>query len=387
MDNKFNDIRAFEQEDFLLVRQQLVSNEEFCGVLSMLSKQMFAGNKHVSLLDVFRGCESVEDVDWRIIIPLLEYVVKLTATSINIKGSENITSAGQLFLSNHRDIILDASLLTMLIRKHNNQRIYMGMGTNLYVTSWIEPLVRLAKCFSVKRGGTPRELLSNSTLLSEYIAAIIRDKHSGAWLAQREGRAKDSNDLTQPALIKMLLLAADKQLSLDEQIAQLHITPVAISYEYDPCDYLKARELQLRRDYKDFRKTPQDDYDSMLQGIKGYKGRINYQICKTIDDEARQICSTPDTRNEQINKICHAIDQKIHSGYVIYEVNKIAYDLLLSTNRFANEYNSEQKQRFEDYLAQRLKLINIENKDNDFLRHKLLEMYANPLINQIAAVS
>ena len=205
MDPKFDHIRAFEQEDFAAVRERLVTDKNFCGLLSILASQMQQGGEKPDLAFILKGCENIEDVDYRLIIPFLEFIISKTASSLSIDGTENILSDGQLFLSNHRDIVLDASLLTMLIRKYNNKRVYMGMGTNLYVAPWIEPLVRFAKCFSVIRGGTPRELLNNSLLLSEYIHSVITDKKSSVWLAQREGRAKDSNDLTQPALIKMLL--------------------------------------------------------------------------------------------------------------------------------------------------------------------------------------
>ena len=380
MRQEFEEIGAYEQEDFAAVRDSLISDKQFCTLLRTIGSMM---DSNPDLVNLIANCRNVDDLDWHIIIPMLDYLLSKTSKGVQLKGSENIGSHN-MYLSNHRDIILDATLLTKQLREFDNRRLYMGMGTNLYVLPWIEPLVRLAKCYSVIRGGSPREVLANSTRLSEYIYQIVALDGQSSWLAQREGRAKDSNDLTQPALIKMLLLAT-KGNNIYEQLAPLNITPVAISYEYDPCDYLKAQELQLRRDNPDFRKTANDDFVSMKQGLLGYKGQIRYNICKPLNCELQQINNSNTIRNAQVNAICEFIDKQIHLNYSIYNVNMIAFDMLQGTRDYADIYTTEQYQQFEKYIDGQLSKIQIADKDTEFLRNKMLEMYSNPLINQLKA--
>ena len=379
MNPDFNNIRAYEDEDFESVIPVLTENKEFTAYLAKLSEMIF--HSQDTMLDRLKKCRSIDEMDSQLIIPFLKFVVSVSATSLDISGKENISHSA-LYLSNHRDIVLDASLLTMLIRLHNNERIYMGMGTNLFVTSWIEPLVRLAKCYSVIRGGTPKEMLYNSSKLSAYMHYIIAEQHQSMWLAQREGRAKDSNDLTQPALLKMLLLSSRGD-SLLDQITELNITPVAISYEYDPCDYLKAQELQIRRDNNNiYQKTPEEDYRSMYEGLTGFKGRINYVVSPSINSELPELYAASPIRNEQIRLTCALIDKHIHQNYHIYNVNRIAYDQLYGKH-FANLYSQDEENDFLKYIQTRIDKIEIENKDCDFLRSTLLGMYANPLLNKL----
>ncbi|MBQ7210409.1 MAG: 1-acyl-sn-glycerol-3-phosphate acyltransferase [Paludibacteraceae bacterium] len=380
MNTDFSNIRAYEDEDFSTIVPVLLADEQFMQFLGMLSTYIYQSKE--AMPEMLAECKSIDDFDKNLIIPFLQFIVKQTATSLDIHHTENLSSAGALYLSNHRDIILDASLLAMLVRRYNNKRIYMGMGTNLYVLPCIEPLVRLAKCYSVIRGGTPKEMLANSMRLSAYMHQIIVEKKQSAWLAQREGRAKDSNDLTQPALIKMLLLAS-KEESLCGQLEKLNITPVAITYEYDPCDYLKAQELQIRRDNNNvYHKTKADDYESMKQGLLGKKGRINYVICKSINSELPKVLSATTIRNEQIRTVCELIDNYIHRNYFIYNTNRIAYDLLYE-KRFNTYYTEAERNDFVKYIESRIDMIKIEHKDCDFLRTTLLNMYANPLVNQL----
>lgn len=380
MNTDFSNIRAYEDEDFSTIVPVLLADEQFMQFLGMLSTYIYQSKE--AMPRMLAECKSIDDFDKNLIIPFLQFIVKQTATSLDIHHTENLSSAGALYLSNHRDIILDASLLAMLVRRYNNKRIYMGMGTNLYVLPCIEPLVRLAKCYSVIRGGTPKEMLANSMRLSAYMHQIIVEKKQSAWLAQREGRAKDSNDLTQPALIKMLLLAS-KEESLCGQLEKLNITPVAITYEYDPCDYLKAQELQIRRDNNNvYHKTKADDYESMKQGLLGKKGRINYVICKSINSELPKVLSATTIRNEQIRTVCELIDNYIHRNYFIYNTNRIAYDLLYE-KRFNTYYTEAERNDFVKYIESRIDMIKIEHKDCDFLRTTLLNMYANPLVNQL----
>lgn len=306
--------------------------------------------------------------DWVTILPVCKYFQCKTAKSLTLSwhGDKNSIKKdikkGAVFITNHRDIVMDAAWLSMLLRTKMNIRPYMGVGTNLFGKKWIEIVMRFNRCFCVIRGGSPRTIMENSKTLSRYIHSL-RNRHKCIWIAQREGRAKDSNDLTQPAVLKMLTMANEN--NFIEAVRDLNICPVSITYEYDPCDYLKAREMQLKRDNPQWRKRPLDDMISMKTGITGQKGRVVYRITPCINDKLDDIAAKTSIRNEQIQLVCDVIDQQIHAAYEIFNRGK----------------------EFDDYIESRIAMINIPNKDEAFLREKLYEMYNYPVINHHKAIS
>ena len=305
-------------------------------------------------------------VDFLFLYPFLLVMKRKTATSVELhyhgdrKQIEQDIHRGAFFMTNHRDICMDAVWLTFLLRIRYFIRPYVGIGNNLFGKWWIEHLVRFMRAFVVIRNGGFREQVDNAKLLSEYIH-VLRNRRKSIWLAQREGRAKDGNDVTQPGVLKMLTIDSD---NFFESIKQLNICPVSISYEYDPCDYLKAREMQLKRDKPGWKKSKKDDLVSMSVGIKGYKGRIVYRLTPSINHEIdKALIDKPEllqlSRNEQIQFVCSLIDQHIHSGYEIYE----------------------RGDQFDHYIEGQLAKINLSDKDEDFLRSKLYEMYDNQVKN------
>lgn len=308
--------------------------------------------------------------DWFNIFPVLRVVQCKTTTSVKLaylgdrKAIEKDIKQGAFFMTNHRDICMDSAWLSMLLRKRYFIRPYIGIGNNLFGKWWIEPLVRYLHSFVVIRNGSVHQQLANAKVLSSYINDL-RTHHKSIWLAQREGRAKDGNDRTQPGVLKMLTIDAP---DFFEAIMKLNICPVSISYEYDPCDYLKAREMQLKRDNPYWHKTKADDILSMKTGINGQKGRVVYRLTPSINHELikyLQIHSElrNQSRNEQIQFVCDIIDRHIHLGYELFERGA----------------------EFDKYIEERLALIDIPNKDTEFLRAKLVEMYDNPRRNAEAA--
>ena len=268
---------------------------------------------------------------------------------------------GATFLTNHRDIIMDAAWLSYLLRTRYGIRPYMGIGNNLLRLHWVEFLVRFNRCFVVVRDGSPKEVLANAKHLSDYIG-YLRDKQKSIWLAQREGRAKDGNDRTQLSVLKMLTLGSNDFLAA---VRRLNICPVSISYEYDPCDYLKAREMQCRRDNPAWHKAKGEDERSMKTGITGWKGRVVHRLTPSLNhwlDRHPELVQM--SRNEQIAAVAKRIDYQIHSAYEIY-------------NR---------GHEFEQYLQSRLDLIDLPNKDDEFLRDCLRMMYLNPVRNHEIAL-
>ena len=209
---------------------------------------------------------------------------------------------------------------------------------------------------------------------------VIEKKNDNVWIAQREGRAKDSNDRTQPSILKMMAMGGTG--NIIERLMQLHIVPLAISYEYDPCDFLKAMEFQLKRDVEGWKKTKQDDVISMRTGIMGYKGRIHYHTAPCIDDFLKTL--DPDMpKGELFDTIAAYMDKQIHANYLLFPCNYIAADMLAGNDNLATNYTAEDKAAFEKYLESRLAMIDIPNKDEAFLRERMLTMYANPAKNKL----
>lgn len=310
-------------------------------------------------------------IDFLVLYPLLLVMKRKTACALQLKyyGDKKLIEKdirnGGFFMTNHRDICMDAAWLTFLLRTRYFIHPFFGIGNNLFGKWWIEHVVRTLRAFVVIRNGGFREQIENATTLSEYMRHLRRRKKS-IWLAQREGRAKDSNDVTQPGVLKMLTIDAE---DFFESIKELNICPVSISYEYDPCDYLKAREMQLKRDNPNWKKSRKDDLVSMQVGINGYKGKIVYCMTPSINhDIDKALEEHPDlkqmSRNDQIQFVCKIIDRHIHAAYEIYE----------------------RGETFEKYIEEQISKIHLSNKDTDFLREKLYEMYNNPVKNHAIAI-
>ena len=228
-----------------------------------------------------------------------------------------------------------------------------------------------------------RQKLEASALMSRYMHFAMKDKHVNLWIAQRQGRAKDSNDRTQDSVLKMMAMAGEGDII--ERLKELNIVPLAISYEYDPCDFLKAKELQQKRDDEHFQKTPEDDLINMQTGLYGYKGRIHFQTSACLNHELDELKKLNLPKCELFTAISETIDRHIHSSYRLFAGNYVARDLLMGDNRFTAEYTEEEKAHFENYVEQQIAKVDLPGKDTTFLRHALLTMYANPLINYLKA--
>ena len=326
--------------------------------------------------------KTVNSFQLGMICPFLVRILKKATTGFT-KDFSQLPDGRQdyVFLSNHRDIVLDSAYLDYILLLSGKKSVEIAIGNNLLIHPWIETLVRLNRSFVVNRSATAAELLESSKLLSRYIRFVIEEKKSPVWLAQREGRAKDSDDRTQKSVLKMLAMSGPDDMPLSERLQSLHICPLTISYEYDPCDWLKAAEFQLKRDNPNYVKSEQADLDNMKTGIFGFKGHLHYQVSAPIDNEIAALDSSV-PRNQFLDQVAQIIDRHIFEGYRIYPCNRIALDMLRGDNAEAVYYTPQQKQAFQDYLDGQLAKIDIPNPDWDFLKERILTMYANPLINQ-----
>lgn len=372
---KFDNIRRFYDEEVAQALPQIRKMPEIMGILQVVLGRDYAEY----LLRNLGPVNTVDDFQREVIGVLITAIEHKTCSDVTLHGTANVDREhGNLFVSNHRDIVLDSALLNSHFFYKGLPTTQIAIGNNLLVYPWITAAVRMNKAFVVKRDGGIKEQLLISKELSEYIRMVRTEFNESVWIAQREGRAKNSDDRTAPAIIKMFCMSGPRDIA--ESVEQLNLTPVSINYEYDPCDYLKAREFQLKRDNENYKKTPQEDLLNMQTGIMGYKGRVTFVIGKPMTDLKSVVGNTP--RSEHARLIAEALDKEIHRGYKLFPINYVAADLYEGGTRFAGNYTAADVKAFEKYIASRIELIDIPGKDEQFLRGKMLEMYGNPAINQ-----
>ncbi len=378
-DYNFDEIRSYNADEISAKLKELSEEKPFLKLVSTLFPLM----PKDQLKQKIYSFQSTEQMQKEMVYPFLKYLEANMTTGVELVGLEKIDKNKKyLYISNHRDIVLDSALLCSKLIDNEMDTVEIAMGDNLLIIPWIEQFVRINKSFIVQRGLNARDVLESSIRLSAYLRHVLHEKKNSIWIAQREGRAKDADDRTQESLIKMFNLAG-KSDNLIENLKELNICPLSITYEYDPCDFLKAKEFQQKRDNEDFKKSEGDDLFSMKTGVMGYKGKVVYNITGCINDELDQIAQQTSVRNEQVSLIAKLIDKRIHQHFHINPNNKIAYDILWGDNESAKSYTEEEKQNFEDYLDTQIRKIELEEKDRDYLHSKLLEMYANPFKNYI----
>lgn len=377
---EFDEIRPFEPEELPQVFDRLLANPQFRQVLNFV----MPGVPFDIIEQKMHACKTNLDFQLNFCYGFLKKLIDSYTDGYSMDVSCINVSRRYTFVSNHRDIVIDPAFLGKgLIDKGFNTTCEIAIGDNLLSLPWVKDLVRIDKSFIVRRGLSPRETLAASKLMSDYMYFVIEQKHDNIWIAQREGRAKDSDDRTQPAILKMTAMGGGKG-SVTEKLKRLHIVPLAISYEYDPCDFLKAQEFQLKRDIEGWKKSAQDDVTSMQTGIVGYKGRVHYQ-CAPCIDEWLDTLDPEMPKTKVFDVIAAHIDHEIHRNYRLYPSNYVALDLLGGGSAYAGHYTAEDKAAFEKYLDGQMAKINIENKDEAYLRERMLTMYANPAKNFIKA--
>ena len=382
---EFDAIRPYNNDEIPGVVNELLHDRLMNAQLKTLLPWLPQWIRNGVLRLAFIGIHSTLDFQLRFMKPIVGYILRKCSNGATFEHSK--ITAGQeryTFMSNHRDIVLDSAILDYLLHKYKfPTTCEIAIGDNLLIYPWIEKVVKLNKAFTVRRGLGSKDLLKSSMLMSQYIHYAVNQKHENIWIAQREGRAKDSSDTTQESVLKMLAMGSEEENPV-EQLRDLNIVPLTISYEYDPCDYLKATEFQLKRDNPAYKKSKADDENNMREGIWGFKGSIHYEAAPCINTWLDELKDLP--KNEFFTEVAHRIDQQIHAGYKLFPGNYVAADLLNNSSEFASFYTEAQKQQFLNYLRQRLGKIEIENKDEAFLRERMLTMYANPVFNKQKAL-
>ena len=375
---EFDEIRPYYDEELPAIYEELIADPAF----RQVAEVALPGVPFEMLAAQMRACKTKQEFQVAICYNILKRVIRDATQGVTFDNSAQPEKGGAYtYVSNHRDIVLDSGFLSMMLVEQGQDTVEIAIGDNLLIYPWIKKLVRINKSFIVQRALTMRQMLESSARMSRYMHHTIRDKHQSIWIAQREGRAKDSNDRTQESILKMMAMAGEGDII--SRLQEMNIVPLAISYEYDPCDYLKAKEFQQKRDNPDHKKTTADDLLNMQTGILGYKGRVHFCTAPCLNEQLEALDrSLP--KQELFVRAAELVDRGIFANYRLYPNNYVAADLLDGSNRFASHYTVEDKQRFTDYLARQLSRIDLPDKDEDFLREKLLLMYANPLRNQLS---
>lgn len=376
---EFDTIRPWEPEDLPEVFDRLLANDQFKQVLAYLYPQV----PLEMIAQKLKACKTNLDFQLAFAYDFVHGILKKAATGCEMDCSSLDNTRNYTFISNHRDIVLDSAILdVMLIDNKFKTTCEIAIGDNLLSLPWVKDLVRVNKAFIVERALSMRQMLMSSKRLSDYMHFAIKEKKENIWIAQREGRAKDSNDRTQKSILQMMSMGGEG--SIIERLKQLHLVPLSISYEYDPCDFLKAKEFQQKRDYAEWKKGPTDDLVSMQTGIFGYKGHVHYHAAPCLDEYLDSL--DPNMPKQDIyNKVAAYIDQQIHRNYRLYPGNYVALDMLEETEAYTDQYTAEDKAKFEKYIQGQLAKIDLPNKDEAYLKERLLTMYANPVRNNLAA--
>ena len=385
----FDEIRPYEPEEMPVVFEELIKDRQFNLVIKGFVPWLPKSIRNGVLRLLFKGVKTTQDFQVRFMKPVVKLELWKCTDGTTFGYPKDINKDDRfLFVSNHRDIVLDSAILDLMLYNNGfNRTCEIGIGDNLLIYPWIKKLVRMNKAFTVRRGLTAHEMMRSSLLMSQYIHFAINQKRENIWIAQREGRAKDSDDRTQDSVLKMFCMGYnnDNGNNVIDALKHLHIAPLTISYEHDPCDYLKAQEFQAKRDNPAWKKSKQDDLDNMKTGILGKKGKVHYEVSPCINDWLDTLdASMP--KKEILHLVAEHIDHEIHSRYKIYPCNWIALDELDGSNN-SDRYTAKDKADFDKYIEGQIAKVKLPNPDKAFLRERIMTMYANPLRNYLAATA
>ena len=388
----FDEIRPYEPEEMPIVFEELLKDRQFNMLMKGFAPWLPKGVRNALLRLMFKGVKTSQDFQVRFMKPVVKLELWQCTKGTTFSYPEEMRKDERyLFISNHRDIVLDSAILDLMLFNNGFEKTCeIGIGDNLLIYPWIKKLVRMNKTFTVRRGLTAHEMMRSSMLMSQYMHFAINEKRENIWIAQREGRAKDSDDRTQDSVLKMFCMGysndnVNHNHNLNpviEALKHLHIAPLTISYEHDPCDYLKAQEFQAKRDNPQWKKSKQDDLDNMKTGIMGKKGRVHYELSPCINPWLDTLDPTL-PKKDILRQVAEHIDHEIHSRYRIDPCNWIAMDELDGTNN-SDKYTEKDKADFEQYLKGQIAKVSIPNPDEAFLRERMMTMYANPLRNYLA---
>lgn len=371
--SKFDEIRYFYDQE---VNEKLESIARD-PMMKALMSFTFPDTDEQVWLEQFKDVHSISDFQHQFVAYAVRQILAKSSEGLTTSGFDKLDkNTSYLFISNHRDIVLDTSLLNLVLLESGLIMTASAIGDNLVRKNFLNVLAKLNRNFLVQRGLSLRDQLTSSQTMSEYIKTQILEENRSVWIAQREGRTKNGNDATQQGVLKMLAMAAGDQ-SLTDYFKTLKIVPISISYEYDPTDSLKMPQLLAQHRDEEYIKGKNEDFTTMLSGILGQKKRIHLHAGDVIDTELDDIAATIDNKNKQLQAIAQVIDRSIISNYKLWPTKYIAYDLLHNTDTYASEYTEQEKQLFIRRLEMRI------DPSDPVSKEYFLAMYANPLVNKL----
>ena len=371
--SKFDSIRHYHDSEVQEALSSILNHPMFKSLIGFT----FPEKSETELKEIFSSINSIDDFQSKFVYHSLQRVLAISSEGVTTSGFEKLDPDGAyLYISNHRDILLDTSLLNVLLMEHGKKLTASAIGDNLVKKSFVLALARLNRNFLVRRGLSPRELLMSSKLMSEFIYHMLSDEKRPVWIAQREGRTKDGNDATNPGVLKMIGMASDEKDVMD-YFKKLKIVPVSISYEYDPTDKLKMPQLLAQFKDEVYIKGKNEDFVNIMSGLLGQKKHIHIHIGDVIDSEIDVIKEEFDSSNKQVQALANVLDREIISNYKLWPTNYIAYDVVHKSNKFENKYTENEKQVFLKRLGLRV------DKENEPLLQGFLAMYSNPVVNKM----
>jgi glycerol-3-phosphate O-acyltransferase len=371
--SKFDSIRPFYDAEINAAISSTVNHP----MMKSLMNFTFPEVEDEVWKEQLKKTHSIRDFQCNFIYHSIKKVLSKSSDGLTTSGFEKLEqNTSYLFISNHRDIILDTSLLNTCLFDHGLVMTASAIGDNLVQKAFLHTLAKLNRNFLVQRGLSPREMLQSSKLLAEYIAQLLLRENRSVWIAQREGRTKDGNDATNPGVLKMLAMGSD-EINLMDYFRKVKIVPVSISYEYDPTDALKMPQLMAEAKNEKYVKDKNEDFMTLLSGIIGQKKRIHIHVGKVLDTEIDSISAQVDNSNKQIQALAQAIDDSILKSYKLWPTNFIAYDILNQNNTYSDRYTETEKSLFERRLEMRI------DENNPVALQGFLAMYANPVVNKL----
>jgi hypothetical protein len=372
----FDDIRPYDDDEINPALHRIVQVPEFAKILEFL----FPEKDPVEIISGLKKISSAIGFQKQFMHPLVNSIVRKTSKGLTYSGFENLVpGTPYLFVSNHRDIVLDSAILQVLLFDNGHQSSEITFGSNLMTNSFIVDFGKINRMFTVYRGGNRMELFRNSQLLSAYLRHTIKNKRISAWIAQRNGRTKDGNDKTESGLLKMFNFSGP--CDFHESFSELNLVPLSISYEYEPCCALKVREMYVISKGLTYQKAPGEDLMSILAGITNPKGRIHLSVCHPVNTFLGDTDGVS-VFNDRINLLASGIDREIYRHYRLWPTNYIASDLLRNETIYAEKYTPGEKAEFEDYMQRELSGLKLDTAEH---RDILLRIYANPVMNAAAA--
>ena len=373
---KFDDIRPYNDSEVHPALERIVANP----LLSNIAKYLFPGKDENLFKQLLLSCNTKDDFQVKVMSGVVEKILADTSKGLTYEGLEYFDGgAKHLIVSNHRDIVLDSAIIQLILFRHDVPRTEIAVGDNLITSSFIEDITRCNRMIKVIRSTSPREVYTTSKVLSEYMRYRVSNQISSIWIAQRNGRTKDGIDVTEQGLLKMFDMSGSGDFVKD--FDELSIMPASISYEYEPCDILKAIELYITRRQK-YVKAEGEDLNSILTGIMQPKGRIHIQFNEPLTEEEVNAAAELD-KNERFKALGIAMDRKIIANYKLWPNNYIAYDMLNGEGRFADKYTAEEKVAFEGYLNAIMQKSDKMEVDKAELKEILLGIYANPVVGKM----